>query len=138
MIQFRKGCFETNSSSTHSMVMGLDSDFDKWKKGELLYIGDSYGLDREGKVFVTKEELTELIKAKQEKQKAEKKTYVSFDGFKGTFDDDDMEILRDEEIFATLDDYCEYRGEYLEEDEQIFTTPSGEKVRCLCYYGYDG
>ena len=37
MIQVRKNVFETNSSSTHSLVMAEKSEFDKWEKGEVLY-----------------------------------------------------------------------------------------------------
>lgn len=37
MIQVRQGIFETNSSSTHSLTMCTNSDFEKWKNGELIY-----------------------------------------------------------------------------------------------------
>ena len=37
MIQIRHGVFETNSSSTHSMVVCSDEDLQKWMNGELLY-----------------------------------------------------------------------------------------------------
>lgn len=33
----RINTFETNSSSTHSITMCSKSDYEKWKKGELLY-----------------------------------------------------------------------------------------------------
>lgn len=33
----RRGVFETNSSSTHSLTLVAKEDFDKWKKGELLF-----------------------------------------------------------------------------------------------------
>lgn len=35
--QVRKGVFETNSSSTHSITMCTKTDFDKWKNGELAW-----------------------------------------------------------------------------------------------------
>ena len=37
LINIRQGIFESNSSSTHSMVIGMEDDFKKWKAGELLY-----------------------------------------------------------------------------------------------------
>ena len=41
--QIRKGVFETNSSSTHSLVMCLKSDFDRWNNGEvLLFTGSGW------------------------------------------------------------------------------------------------
>ena len=35
--QIRVGVFETNSSSTHSLTMCSEEEFEKWKAGELLY-----------------------------------------------------------------------------------------------------
>lgn len=40
-IQIRRGVFETNSSSTHSITMCMKSDYDKWVAGELVL--DTYG-----------------------------------------------------------------------------------------------
>lgn len=36
----REGVFETNSSSTHSLIMMEESKFKKWKDGELFYHED--------------------------------------------------------------------------------------------------
>lgn len=38
----RRGVFETNSSSTHSLSVCSKSDWDKWKAGELLAKLDNY------------------------------------------------------------------------------------------------
>ena len=35
--QIRRGVFETNSSSTHSLTMCTESDFEKWLNGELVW-----------------------------------------------------------------------------------------------------
>lgn len=48
--QIRRGVFETNSSSTHSITMCTESEYEQWKKGELL-------LDYWNEKFITKEEL---------------------------------------------------------------------------------
>jgi beta-galactosidase GanA len=37
MKSIRRGLFETNSSSVHSLSIVSKSDFEKWKKGELLF-----------------------------------------------------------------------------------------------------
>ena len=37
MKQIRRGVFETNSSSTHSICICTKNDYEKWKNGELLY-----------------------------------------------------------------------------------------------------
>lgn len=35
--QIRRGVFETNSSSVHSLTMCTQSDYEKWKDGEFIY-----------------------------------------------------------------------------------------------------
>lgn len=35
--QVRRGVFETNSSSVHSITMCMKSEFDKWKSKELVF-----------------------------------------------------------------------------------------------------
>ena len=35
--QIRCGVFETNSSSVHSLTMCMESDYNKWKNGELIW-----------------------------------------------------------------------------------------------------
>ena len=37
MVVIRRGVFETNSSSTHSLTISTKSDYEKWKRGELLF-----------------------------------------------------------------------------------------------------
>ena len=56
MRQIRFGAFETNSSSTHSLVIGTPEQIEKWEAGEL-YINyyDDYAT-----VFKTKEELDQM------------------------------------------------------------------------------
>ena len=33
----RRGVFETNSSSTHSLTICTEEEFEKWQNGELLF-----------------------------------------------------------------------------------------------------
>ena len=51
-IQIRPGVFETNSSSTHSLVICTKEQYEKWKNGDLLWNGWD---DK----FITKEEVEE-------------------------------------------------------------------------------
>ena len=37
MKSVRKGVFETNSSSTHSLTITAKTDYDRWVNGEMLY-----------------------------------------------------------------------------------------------------
>jgi len=36
-INMRIGCFETNSSSVHTLTIVSEDDFNKWKSGEFIY-----------------------------------------------------------------------------------------------------
>ena len=54
-MQIRRGVFETNSSSVHSITMCTGSDFDRWTDGELLFWEDE-------KKFGTREEIIENLK----------------------------------------------------------------------------
>lgn len=56
MRQIRFGTFETNSSSTHSLVIGTPEQIEKWENGELfINYYDDYAT-----VFKTKEELDQM------------------------------------------------------------------------------
>ena len=39
--QIRRGVYETNSSSTHSLTMCSEEEFEQWENGELLF--DEWG-----------------------------------------------------------------------------------------------
>lgn len=115
MIQVRKNVFETNSSSTHSLVMAVKSDFDKWEKGEVYYCncwyshkGDKYHFE-EGKFY----------------PKAEIEAYY-----------EEIGDERDPYDFCTYEEFCD--DEYLEVETYSYTTPGGEVVEAVAKYGYDG
>ena len=58
MLKIRQNVFETNSSSTHCMIIGTASDFEKWEDSEVYYY-DSW---KDGKRFITKEEVIDKLK----------------------------------------------------------------------------
>ena len=127
--QIRKGVFETNSSSTHSLTMCLKSDYDKWVNGELLlYTGWGYGYPEDYQPkenhFYTKEQVIEF----------EKSSYYP------PSDDMDWNSEEAEEHLRERDwRTCEsYDNDYLEWFEDTFTTPSGETVVAFGQYGYEG
>lgn len=81
MFSIRRGVFETNSSSTHSMTMCLQSDYDKWERGEVLY-------DKYNSKFVPVEEAeTYKITNKYSKLVTENEFWNDgrFEGFSDTF-----------------------------------------------------
>lgn len=127
MKQIRRGVFETNSSSTHSITMCMKYDYDKWAKGEV-YLNEggwcSYSKYKD-KQFVTKEEAIDIVV---------NNTY-HHDADLTTMNNDELEeYFRDNEIYT-----CDsYGNEYLENFEAEFTTPNGETVVAFGQYGYDG
>ena len=70
-IQIRRGVFETNSSSVHSLTMCMESDFNKWVAGELVW-------SRWGDELVP---ITDEIKKSIEEDEREYLTYEQFNDY---------------------------------------------------------
>lgn len=110
-IQVRKGLFETNSSSVHTLVMCDESDFDKWKNGELVYDYMNCEL-----VPTTDDKYVEWSKMTDEEK-------------------EDSFSLYD---YLTYDDFFEnWEAIDYERFEQSYKTEKGETVIAFGYYGHD-
>lgn len=121
--QIRRGVFETNSSSVHSITMCTKNEFDEWKNGNL-YRNDGWWSSStsplKNKYFLTYDEAIELIK--------------SSSWYKPMEEDEDVgEYFKEYEIY----DYENWGGEYYETDVNHYTTPNGEEIVAVCYYGHD-
>ena len=68
--QIRRGVYETNSSSTHSLTMCSEEEFEQWKNGELLF--DEWGSES----FVKANSLSDDDKKYEEWQYSELETFV--------------------------------------------------------------
>lgn len=113
MKTIRKGVFETNSSSTHSICICTDEEYDAWKNNEVV---EDYG------DFIP----MELFIARLRED----------DNFIGMTDEEAKEdIIRNpwEYDVNTLESW----GGNCETDSTTYTTKSGEVLHILCYYGYD-
>ena len=121
--QIRRGVFETNSSSTHSLTMMMKSDYKRWQTEELyLYDGSGWGWEFSKPVennLYTRDEAVEFVKKNKYYKDA---------------DEIDDEALRDCDFISWDDE----GNEYLESFYQEFTTPSGETIVAFGEYGYDG
>lgn len=136
MLQVRQGVFETNSSSTHSITITSQSDFDKWKNGEV-YLNDGWWSDEindpnKNKTFLTVDEAVNLVKAWKD---------VYGDDDDDAVDYDSMGILEKEEKIKvyeiyTFKDY--FSKSWLETYKEHYTTEHGDDVVAFGYYGYDG
>ena len=129
MIQIRQGVFETNSSSTHSITITSESDFDKWKNGEV-YLNCGWWSRSDDpnndKTFLTKDEAINLLKSD--------KYYT------GNEDLDGMEAYELDELlsdwgFHTFENYW---NDWLEGYEEHYTTEHGDDIVAFGEYGYDG
>lgn len=124
--QIRRNVFETNSSSVHSLTMCLQSDYDKWKNGEvLLFRGSGWCYpDNHHPInnhFYTKDEAIEFERSTEYPPNED----MDWDSEEG------KEYLRKNEWF-TYEDYNPW--EY-EEFYESYKTLSGENVVAFGYYG---
>ena len=134
--QIRRGVFETNSSSTHSLTMCSEDEFEAWKRGELLF-------KRWEEKFVKPTQLSDNDKRDAEEEYG----YTKDDYWK---DWDDLSSEEKEKWYAkyatthNLKDYSaktydEYmRNGDLETFVQRYTSKSGDKIVAFGEYGYDG
>ena len=120
--QIRRGVFETNSSSTHSLTMMMKSDYERWHTEQLYLYSNGWGW-----VF-SKPVENQLYTRDEAVEFAKKNKY-----YKDANEIDD-EILRDIGFISWDDE----GSEYLEGFYKEFTTPSGETIVAFGEYGYDG
>ena len=124
VIKIRKGVFETNSSSTHSITMCNESDYNKWINGDLYLARWGY----KGKDFISREEYN-----------ADLKEYI--DDYHKSYPDEVYEDSELEEDFRSDNGYISYKEwcddfDY-ETEKSEFVSEHGDKVIALCYYGND-
>lgn len=159
ILQIRRNVFETNSSSTHTLTICTQDEYEAFQRGELVCVSEAWGeFDPQeyfgGKDFATKEEVLERVKEVNKRLKAE---------------GNDEDLLYEDDRFFThvpkvekgecqryWEEYPQCR-EYnletcLESDDEdyyscysslesycrYFTTPSGDKMVAFGEYGYDG
>lgn len=119
MKTIRIGTFETNSSSTHSITMCMESDFLKWKNGEMYW-------NRWNEELVPKEIVEE--KFLKENTEVSKEDPDFKDKLEEYLNDDDKTYYTYEEFNNY--DYIEY-----ETYANKYNTPNGDTVVAFGYYG---
>ena len=87
--QIRRGVFETNSSSIHTLAITTNTDWDKFEKGELLMKGYPYDISFVDVNSVNKEQVFTLDKYDDEEDYFDY-DYMTYDAFEQL---DDAEIL---------------------------------------------
>ena len=134
--QIRRGVFESNSSSTHSLTMCSEEEFEQWKNGKVLF-------DEDGETFVKASELSNKDKEYAAQEYEDNKDEYSKDWSelsetakeryytKYAKEND----LRNEDAKT----YDEWNNDYeLETFVGKYTTKSGDRVVAFGKYGYDG
>lgn len=128
MKTIRQGCFETNSSSTHSITLCMESEFEKWKNGELYW-------NRWNEKLVPKEEVEkEFVKVREEFIAK----HPSFDANDEEWQEELEEYINEDgKTYYSYEDFNDY--EYIEYEtyEDSFKTPNGETVVAFGFYGND-
>ena len=119
MFSIRKNVFETNSSTSHSLCICTEEEYEKFKRGELFF---HYGK------LVSKQDLPKEYVELLEK-------LDRLDRFSEDYWDKAEEI--EDEISDYRHKYKTYDsiGEYLEYYDEHFTTPSGDKMVAFGEYG---
>jgi len=113
----RKGVFETNSSSTHSITMCSKEDYDKWERGEMFYSDGG---------LVSKEEAIEELKNNK-----------WFNKNNPEFNFIDEEAVNEALVDNDYQTEKQYFNDDLEGFEDTYTTKSGEVIIAFGKYGYD-
>jgi hypothetical protein len=123
--QIRRGVFETNSSSTHSLTMCSKSEYDEFEKGNMY-------IERWGSKLYTKEEMIEKFKQITDWRTKELK-------YRGVDWDNDEEFNRvlEETDYVTHDKYWDTVSEEYETFEDSYTGKDGDTVIAFGYYGYN-
>jgi len=118
MKQIRRGVFETNSSSTHSLTMCPKRDFDSWAAGNLYF--NQYSETK----FVTKEQAIEIA------------LRYSTKDIKTINDEELLDLFKDVDIY-TYDSYMKDYDSDLETFTYVYKTESGDEVVAFGKYGTD-
>ena len=127
MKAIRQGCFETNSSSTHSITMCMESDYEKWKNGEMYW-------HRWNDELVSKEEVEKEMAKLREEFIADN---PDFDENNEEWKEKLEQYINEDKMYYTYEEFNDY--DYIEYETFVdtFETPQGEKVVSFGYYGSD-
>ena len=142
MRQVRYGLFETNSSSTHSLIIANDKEYKQLLDGELFVSWDGN--------FITREQvINSLLKCATEYNYNNDMLEL----LKEEFDIDvpaiTREFLKDlstdildalcREFIDGIESYGSYMGsEYLDNYEETYVSEHGDKIHIFGLYGRDG
>lgn len=123
--QIRRGVFETNSSSVHSLTMCSSEEYKAFEKGEMY-------IERWGDTLFTKEELVEHLKTVTD-WKTKEPLYPGVDWS----NDEEFTRAMKEQEYVTCEEYWDIVSEEYETFEEKYTDKNGNTTIAFGYYGHD-
>lgn len=136
----RKEVWETNSSTSHSVVIMTEDKYKQWEKENLYYYdGGRSWYDPFDKLPEDKKPKADGLYTQDEVIEFYKLQGYEYDPTSGDYDTDEEnkdQYIKEMGDFASYDAWA--NDEYLEFDTNEFITPGGEKIVVCCKYGYDG
>lgn len=137
MYSIRRNVFETNSSSTHSLIICSDKTYNDWKNEKIVY-------DRYDEEFVEAKQPTDLDFHKAEVMYMEDKSDYMKD-WKDLTPEMQLAYLKENVMeendpyqYRTYEDYRDEMDSMEESFERTWKTEHGDIVHVLGYMGYDG
>ena len=120
MRTIRRGVFETNSSSVHSLSIAVKGVYELWASGESFHAdGEFYSFEQAKQIIMNQS----YFKLQYSLSEVEIFTHQDW-----------LDLLSDEG-FMTYEDYVDRSVNTFVED---YTSPSGDELVLFGYYGYDG
>ena len=137
MYSIRRNVFETNSSSTHSLIICSDKTYNDWKNMKVVY-------DNDNDEFVEARQPTEIDFHKAEAMYMENKSDYMKD-WKDLTPQMQLAYLKENVMeendtyqYRTYEDYKNEMDSMEESFERTWKTEHGDVVHILGYMGYDG
>ena len=145
--QIRRGTFETNSSSVHSLTLCSESEYERWAVGELFYEPRGKGFIEPEKIL-NSEEFKEMEVSKHIKDNLSLFKEMAYAYEELSYDDDYWRIIneRSEELNNTIKDEIRDMEVYsidsffAKTDCETFTEEKnidGVNVVAFGYFGHD-
>ena len=144
MIKVRAGTFETNSSSTHSIVICSKKQFDEWKAGKCFFNVDTqkFVVPDMSRVKEYEKEAVEQYKRQRDNDPYSVSWAMLAPEDQKRYIDTHVQhrIEQDNHSYdcLTYDGYRHYYQEGCEYTEKFFTTEHGDEVAAFGKGGYDG
>lgn len=132
----RREAWETNSSTTHSVVIMTAEQSKKWEEENSYYYSPSRWYDPFKELPEDKKPVPGMFYTQDEVIEFYRLQGYEYDPEAGDYDTDDE---NKDQFIREMGDFYGYNSwhddEYLEFDSETYTTPSGEEIVVECKYG---